>query len=124
MEISGLPQNTQASAEMFNAAKLASAPPVKKSDAVKQPVQIPAADEALLKTADRKCLNDIKQVIDQDNFKDVFVVGDSRFTIFKDVSGQFITRFTSLRDGTVTYVPEPDILRFSGGKDSYFQVNV
>ena len=40
----------------------------------------------------------------------VFVVSDQRFTIFTDATGQLITRFTSLRDGSVTYVPEPDLL--------------
>lgn len=38
-----------------------------------------------------------------------FVLGDTRFTIFKDTSGQYITRYTNLRDGRVTYIPEPDI---------------
>ena len=39
-----------------------------------------------------------------------FAISDQRFTIYKDISGQFITRFTSLRDGRVTYIPEPDVL--------------
>lgn len=39
-----------------------------------------------------------------------YVISDQRFTIYKDLSGQFITRFTSLRDGRVTYIPEPDVL--------------
>lgn len=39
-----------------------------------------------------------------------FIISDQRFTIYKDLSGQFITRFTSLRDGRVTYIPEPDVL--------------
>lgn len=41
--------------------------------------------------------------------QDIFVVSDMRFTIYKDLSGQFITRFTSLRDGSVTYIPEQDM---------------
>lgn len=45
-------------------------------------------------------------------FRDVYAVSDTRFTIFKDSTGQFITRFTSLKDGAVTYIPEPDIARF------------
>lgn len=36
-----------------------------------------------------------------------FVLGDTSFTIFKDATGQYVTRFTSLRDGKVTYYPEP-----------------
>ncbi len=48
---------------------------------------------------------------------DVFVVSDRTFTIFKDVSGQYVTRFTSLRDGRVTYVPEPNLVRLGGESD-------
>jgi hypothetical protein len=48
----------------------------------------------------------------------LYVVGDKRFTIFKDVSGQYITRFTSLRDGRVTYIPEPQLLRMSSSAPS------
>lgn len=43
----------------------------------------------------------------------VYVLGDRRFTIFKDITGQYITRFTSLKDGKVTYVPEPELLKRS-----------
>ena len=43
-------------------------------------------------------------------FRDVYAVSDTSFSIFKDASGQFITRFTSLKDGSVTYIPEPDML--------------
>ncbi len=45
---------------------------------------------------------------------DIFVVSDRTFTIFKDVSGQYITRFTSLRDGKVTYIPEPNLFKLGG----------
>ena len=48
---------------------------------------------------------------------DVYVVSDRTFTIFKDVSGQYITRFTSLRDGKVTYIPEPNLFRLGGESD-------
>jgi len=47
----------------------------------------------------------------------VYVVSDQKFTIFKDVTGQYITRFTSLRDGKVTYIPEPSLFKMSGGSD-------
>jgi len=40
----------------------------------------------------------------------LYVLGDKRFTIYKDASGQYITRYTSLRDGRVTYIPEPELL--------------
>lgn len=45
---------------------------------------------------------------------DTFVVSDTTFTIFKDpYSGEYITRFRSLRDGTVTYVPEREVLNYA-----------
>lgn len=45
-------------------------------------------------------------------FKDFYAVSDATFTIFKDANGQYVTRFTNLRDGSVKYVPEPDIARY------------
>lgn len=44
-------------------------------------------------------------------FRDVYAVSDRNFTIFKDASGQYITRYTSLRDGRVTYIPEPKLMQ-------------
>jgi hypothetical protein len=44
----------------------------------------------------------------------VFVIGDQTFSLFKDATGQYITRFTSLRDGKVTYIPEPTLFKLSG----------
>lgn len=49
-------------------------------------------------------------------FKDVYAVSDQTFTIYKDMSGQYITRYTSLRDGKVTYIPEPDMLAYMDRK--------
>lgn len=45
----------------------------------------------------------------------VYVIGDRTFSIFKDSTGQYITRFTSLRDGKVTYIPEPTLFKLSSG---------
>lgn len=41
--------------------------------------------------------------------KSTFVVSDVRFTIFKDVAGDYVTRFTSLRDGSVKYFPQKSL---------------
>jgi hypothetical protein len=122
MDISNIAPNTQATAEQYSAVKLAEAPPVRKSEAVKEPVKIAEVEQGDMRRADEKRMEDIKLTIQRESFKDVFAVRDNRFTIFKDISGQYITRFTSLRDGSVTYVPEPDILRYSGGSESYYQV--
>lgn len=43
--------------------------------------------------------------------KNTYAVSDTSVSLFKDSSGQLITRFTSLRDGTVTYMPEPDLVK-------------
>jgi hypothetical protein len=44
---------------------------------------------------------------------ELFAVSDKTFTIFRDASGQYITRYTSLRDGSVSYVPEPKLLQYA-----------
>ncbi len=38
-----------------------------------------------------------------------YPLGDKKFTIYKD-KGQYVTRFTSLVDGSVSYFPEPELL--------------
>ena len=42
---------------------------------------------------------------------DVYPVSDKTFVFYKDVSGQYVTRYTSLRDGRVTYIPEQRLLQ-------------
>jgi hypothetical protein len=44
--------------------------------------------------------------------KEAYPVGDSTFTIYKDYSGQFVTRYVSLVDGKVSYFPEQSIFKF------------
>lgn len=52
------------------------------------------------------------------NYKDVYAVSDLRFTIYKDPdSGIYVTRFTSLKDGKVSYFPEPEMLTFFDTND-------
>lgn len=44
-----------------------------------------------------------------------YPLGNSSFTIYKDKSGQFITRTTDKSTGQVSYYPEPELLKnFSG----------
>lgn len=40
-----------------------------------------------------------------------FVVSDVKFTIFKDNQGTFVTKFTNLQDGSVSYYPEQELFR-------------
>ena len=57
-------------------------------------------------------------------FKDVFAVSDTAITIFKDASGEFITRFRNLRDGSITYIPEPDIIKAGSGSGAYANIAI
>lgn len=41
----------------------------------------------------------------------VYAVSDKKFAIFKDASGQFVTRYVSLRDGSITYEPAPSFVK-------------
>lgn len=73
-------------------------------------VKVPAVDKKEeLRTPEERYQRVEKAA--QQVVRDIYVVSDTKFTIFKDNSGQYITRFTSLRDGSVTYIPEPDILQ-------------
>jgi hypothetical protein len=42
-------------------------------------------------------------------------LGTQAFTMFKDATGQVITRFRDTNSGRVTYIPEPNLLRLAGG---------
>lgn len=68
------------------------------------------------KTAEQTRADTLVRVAEQ--VANVFVIGDRTFSLFKDTTGQYITRFTSLRDGKVTYIPEPTLLKASGGSGS------
>lgn len=57
-------------------------------------------------------------------FKDFFPINDISFTIFKDSSGQYITRFTSLRDGKVTYIPEQNMFTLLHRSGSTYENNL
>ncbi len=45
------------------------------------------------------------------SFKNTYALGDQQFSIFKDATGKYITRYVSLRDGKVTYLPAPTFVR-------------
>lgn len=54
-------------------------------------------------------------------------LGSQSFTMFKDSSGQVITRFRDANSGKVVYIPEPQLLRLSqassGGGQSLLNIN-
>ena len=105
MEIGAVPQVQQ---NALPGAK-ADAAPVPKSSVDKTPVKVPQVENVDLKRAEEQRMAALKKAIS--NSRDLFAVRDTSFTIFKDAKGQFVTRFTSLRDGSVTYYPEPEIVR-------------
>jgi hypothetical protein len=41
-----------------------------------------------------------------------YPISDKRFAIFKDLAGDYVTRFTSLVDGSVQYFPEKTLFEF------------
>ena len=73
--------------------------------------QIPAApDEGFPNAVEQKRYKQVAKAAES-FFKNVYAVSDTRFSIYKDSSGQYITRYTSLRDGRVTSIPEPALLQ-------------
>jgi len=82
---------------------------VKKQEKLSVPTPGQAKAEKPISAEQRRYENVLQAA--QSVFKDVFVVSDKNFSIFKDSSGQYVTRYTSLRDGRVTYIPEPQLLR-------------
>ncbi len=99
---SAQPSSTQV-AEISNAPQL----PAPVSTTNDEPA-VPSTTD-LHVAAERRRLEAVQKAAQE--IANTFVVSDKTFTIFKDITGQYITRFTSLRDGKVTYIPEPELLR-------------
>lgn len=74
-----------------------------------EPLKATGEDTIDLNVAEQRRAEAVQRAA-QSFFSDFFAVSDTTFSIYKDTSGQYITRFTSLRDGRVTYIPEPDLL--------------
>lgn len=54
-------------------------------------------------------------------------LGSQVFTMFKDTTGQMVTRFRDTNSGRVTYIPEPQLLRIANagnGSDSLVNIKV
>jgi hypothetical protein len=129
MELSGIIQKTVAQYNNSNAdsqlaAKSIAVQVAKKSDIVREPVKIGQVEQLDFKKADERRFNAIRKTVERETVAGSFLLSDSRFTIFKDSkAGQYITRFTNMVNGAVTYVPEPDILKLAGANEAYFEVN-
>ena len=54
-------------------------------------------------------------------------LGSQVFTMFKDTTGQMVTRFRDTNSGRVTYIPEPQLLRQAaateGNADALVNIN-
>ncbi len=98
-----------------------SAPVAQKPEASFLPIEIGDAQAFDPQVAEQQRLQTVHRLSQQ--VADIYVVSDRTFTIFKDVSGQYVTRFTSLRDGKVTYIPEPNLFRL-GGENETMSVNI
>jgi hypothetical protein len=77
------------------------------------PVSVPAPSYDPIAKAEQQRYDNVLSA-SQDNY----VVADKSFTIFKDAGGQYVTRYTSLRDGKVTYVPELKLVQVFGSGQS------
>lgn len=100
------------------------APVVRKSEAEPAPVQIPQVEQIDIRAAEEKRMQAMRDAAKR-AVASAFAVSDKSFTIYKDMTGRYITRFTNLQDGTVTYIPEPDLVRqisLQGGNTSFLQV--
>lgn len=89
-----------------------SAPVLPKADP--QPIpgteaKVQANVEGQVQAAEQRRFDTVKRLAN--GIANVYVVSDRRFTIFKDTTGQYVTRFTDLRSGKVTYVPEPELFK-------------
>ena len=71
------------------------------------PVIVSPQDNAEPQDPDQEHIAAIEQVI---RSQPDLSAGTS-FTIFKDATGQYITRIRNKDDGSVTYVPEPEMFR-------------
>ncbi len=79
-----------------------------KHAAVKAPVSTPEPEPVKIpETADKAAYESVRKAAEA--VKTMFAVSDVRFTIFKDLAGDYVTRFTSLRDGTVKYFPQKSL---------------
>lgn len=77
----------------------------------KSVAELPLPVEVQVRSAEQQRFAAVKRASQE--APNVYPLGDRTFTIFKDSSGQFVTRYTSLRTGQISYVPEPETLKQS-----------
>lgn len=92
--------------------------------AVRSPQLSQVALEQMVADAENQRMASLRRAAENVN---PYPLGNMRFTIYKDMSGQYITRFTSLIDGKVTYIPEPNVMSWlnsGGGGEPALELNV
>ena len=92
--------------------------PVAASEVLPQPAAQVAFDPLNTEQKRAEAVKVLSQQVAND-----FVLGDTSFTIFKDSTGKYITRFTSLRDGKVTYIPETSLYKLGSSSAPTVQIN-
>ncbi|MFM9891148.1 MAG: hypothetical protein ACKVOE_11025 [Rickettsiales bacterium] len=85
------------------------------------PASFPGAAQPTGAEFDKKRY-DAVEAASQSLFKNSYAVSDTTFSIYKDGSGQYITRYINLRDGRVTYIPEPQLLQQTGSQSPLFEI--
>lgn len=82
---------------------------VPKTKEAQRPKEAPVVEKVNLPAAEDAREDFVRHAAE--SYKTLFPIRDMRFTIFKDSSGQYITRFTNLVDGSVTHIPEPELIK-------------
>ncbi len=78
------------------------------------PVPQAAVTDSVTPQAQKPDGDDYQAALEQiaSSFRNDYAVSDKQFSIFKDATGKYITRYVSLRDGSITYVPSaPKVVR-------------
>lgn len=84
-----------------------SAPVLPKPAEAPQPLQL-GGEEVVAEVERHRTQAVVKAAGDIANSR---ILGTQTFTMFKDMSGQIVTRFFDSSSGKVTYIPEPELLR-------------
>lgn len=111
MEIGALNNSNQHSSQIAQVANHQAAMAQRTQQANRvQPANKPEAPQKL---EDKTPEESRRELLEKaaENYKSNLGSSNVRFTIYKDpATGQFVTRYTNLSDGSVTYVPEQDLL--------------
>lgn len=89
-----------------------------------QPAQV---NDQAIQDIQRKRADLLRQSIAEALPRFFMPVSDVKFTIYKDSTGQYITRFTNLVSGEIQQIPEPELLNMltsgGGGQINFIQTS-